>query len=78
MTRLTNGSAKKVENLEHSVALHLVHYNFVRRHMSLKTTPAVAAGVVQSEWTMDDLVEMMERKERTGQLYAGISGKCSN
>ncbi len=44
-TRLTNGFSKKVENNRAAVALHFAHYNFVRQHKSLRTTPAMAAGV---------------------------------
>ncbi len=40
-TRLTNAFSKKVENLEHSVALHFMHYNFCRIHGSLRVTPAM-------------------------------------
>lgn len=40
-TRLTNAFSKKVENLEHAVALHFMHYNYRRSHSSLKgLTPA--------------------------------------
>jgi hypothetical protein len=35
-TRLTNEFSKKIENLEHSVALHFMHYNFGRIHKSLR------------------------------------------
>lgn len=44
-TRLTNAFSKKVENLEAAVALHFMYYNFCRVHNTLKTTPAIAAGV---------------------------------
>ena len=41
MTRLTNAFSKKVEYLEHAVALHFMHYNFCRVHQSLRVTPAI-------------------------------------
>lgn len=44
-TRLTNGYSKKIENRAHAVALHYFHFNFIRKHQTLKTTPAVAAGI---------------------------------
>ncbi len=51
-TRLTNGFSKKVENLRAAVALHFCHYNFIRRHATIKTTPALAAGVTDHRWTL--------------------------
>jgi IS1 family transposase len=62
-TRLTNGFSKKCENLEHGMALHLLHYNYVRRHMTLKTTPAVAAGIADRPWTMTDLLGVLGEVE---------------
>lgn len=56
-TRLTNGFSKKLENLKAAVALHFAHYNFVRIHRSLKVTPAMAAGVTSSLWSVGDLLE---------------------
>jgi hypothetical protein len=44
-TRLTNGFTKKVENLEHMVALHFMRYNFGDIHKSLHITPAMEAGI---------------------------------
>lgn len=60
-TRLTNAFSKKVQNLEHAVALYFMHYNFIRVHQTLGTTPAMAAGMANQKWTMEDLLAMMER-----------------
>ena len=57
LTRLTYPFSKKLENFEAAVALHFAYYNFVRIHGSLKMTPAMAAGVERSFWTVGDLVE---------------------
>jgi hypothetical protein len=52
-TRLTNnGFRKKIENLGHAVALHSMHYNFVRRHQTLRVTPAMAADVTKRIWSV--------------------------
>lgn len=56
-TRLTNAFSKKRENLEAAVNLHFAHYNFVRLHKSLRTTPAMAAGVSDNLWSIEKLVE---------------------
>jgi IS1 family transposase len=64
LTRLTNAFSKKVENLRHALAVHFVHFNFVRVHMTLKTTPAVAAGIAARPWTIEDMIELLETKRR--------------
>jgi IS1 family transposase len=56
-TRLTNGFSKKLENLKAAVALHFAHYNFVRVHSTIRTTPAMEAGVTGNLWTIRDLIE---------------------
>jgi IS1 family transposase len=58
LTRLTIAFSKKMENFEAAVSLHFAYYNFVKSHSSLKCTPAMAAGVEKSFWTVADLVEM--------------------
>ena len=58
-TRLTNGFSRKVENLEHMVALHFMHYNFVRIHKSLHTAPAMAAGVSKKLWEISDIAALI-------------------
>jgi hypothetical protein len=60
-TRLTSGFSKKVENLRAAVSLHFAHYNFVRQHKSLRITPAMAAGVSDRLWTLEELVEQTSR-----------------
>ena len=62
-TRLTNGFSKKVENLEHALALHYVHYNFARIHKTLRCTPAMQAGVSTRLWDARDIAALLERAE---------------
>jgi hypothetical protein len=57
LTRLTLAFSKKFENFEAAVGLHFAYYNFVKRHNTLRMTPAMAAGVVSSFWSVADLVE---------------------
>src|SRR6266849_3167591 len=62
-TRLTNAFSKKIENHAHAVALHMMYYNFVRIHKTLRTTPAMAAGVTKRLWEMTDVVDVLEAFE---------------
>ena len=62
-TRLTNAHSKKLENMACAVALHFAYYNFVRPHMTLGTTPAVAAGVADHVWTLPELIGLLETIE---------------
>ena len=59
-TRLTNAFSKKAENHAHMVALHMMYYNFVRIHQTLRCTPAMAAGVTKKLWELTDLVKVLE------------------
>jgi IS1 family transposase len=58
-TRLTNAFSKKLENHEHAIALHFMHYNFCRIHQTLRITPAMAAGVSEKVWELSDIVNLM-------------------
>lgn len=62
-TRLTNGFSKKWRNHEHAIALHYFVYNFCRKHLTLGTTPAVAAGIVNRPWTIEMLVSALVARE---------------
>lgn len=58
-TRLTNGFSKKAEMLAYSVAIAFMYHNFVRVHQTLKTTPAIAAGIANRRWTVEDMVDLL-------------------
>jgi IS1 family transposase len=72
-TRLTNAFSKKLENRAHMVALYALWYNFVRIHKTLRTSPAMAAGLETRLWSMEDVVRLIEEREdlRTGALLVG-------
>ena len=57
LTRLTNAFSKKLENFEAAVALNFAYYNFCKRHITVKMTPAQAAGIEKNQWTVAELVE---------------------
>jgi hypothetical protein len=61
------GYSKDLEMHKLAVALHFGIYNFVRKHTTLGTTPAVAAGVELERWSLERVVEMtadyMRRKQ---------------
>jgi IS1 family transposase len=61
-TRLTNGFSKKVENHEHAIALHFMHYNFCRIHKTLRVTPAMEAGISDHVWEISEIVALIEKK----------------
>lgn len=58
--RMTNAASKTFEHLRAATAAYFFHYNFVRKHSSIKTTPAVAAGMAEKPWTLGEFAEWME------------------
>lgn len=62
-TRLTNAFSKKIQNLEYAVALHFMYYNFCRIHQTLRISPAMAAGVTDHLWEIEDIIRLLEEKE---------------
>ena len=58
-TRLTNAFSKKTENHACAIALHFMYYNFARVHQTLKTTPAIAAGVADHAWTIEEIIGIL-------------------
>jgi IS1 family transposase len=65
-TRLTNAFSKKADMLAYSIAITFAYHNFVRVHQTLKTTPAVAAGIVARKWRIEDLVELADVPQFAG------------
>jgi IS1 family transposase len=67
-TRLTNAFSKKMENHAYAVDIHFMHYNFCRPHMTLTkqhpqhypTTPAMAAGVTDHVWSLEEVCAMLD------------------
>ncbi|MDB5437700.1 MAG: transposase [Caulobacteraceae bacterium] len=59
-TRLTNAFSKKFENRIHALALYFMFYNFVRIHKTLRMTPAMAAGVADRLWSLEDIANRIE------------------
>jgi hypothetical protein len=55
---LTNAFSRKIENHEAAVALHYMNYNFARVHQTLRVTPAMAAGVSDHVWSLEEIVDL--------------------
>ena len=62
-TRLTNAFSKKVENHAAAVGLYFMWYNFGRVHQTLKTTPAVKAGIADHVWSVDEVIGLLQAVE---------------
>ncbi len=69
-TRLTNGFSKSVEHHIASIALHFMHYNFVRVHGSLRMSPAMKAGLTNHLWNLGDLVDLLDTRDLAGKFAA--------
>jgi len=76
-TRLTNAFSKKLENHIHALALYFVHYNFCRIHKSLKVTPAMAAGISGTLWTLDDVIAKIDEMNPTPKARGPYKKKLS-
>lgn len=58
-TRLTNAFSKKIENHMAATAIYFMHYNFARIHKSLRVTPAMAAGVSDHVWELEEIIGLL-------------------
>jgi IS1 family transposase len=62
-TRLTNAHSKKIENHIASIAIHYMHYNFCRRHETLRVTPAMEADIADHIWSIEEMIALLDAKE---------------
>ncbi len=76
-TRLTNGFSKKLENHAYAVALHFMNYNFIRIHQTLRMTPAMAAGVADRVYDIEDIVKLIEVAEGPAQKRGPYKKKAA-
>jgi IS1 family transposase len=60
-TRLTNAFSKKLSHLKAACALHFAHYNFCRIHQTLRVTPAMAAGIADHIFSIEEIVDLLYR-----------------
>jgi hypothetical protein len=59
-TRLTNAFSKKLDNHIHALALYFAFYNFCRIHKTLRMSPAMAAGITDRLWSLEDIVAKID------------------
>jgi IS1 family transposase len=58
-TRLTNAFSKKADMLAYSIAIMFMYHNFVRIHQTLRSTPAMKAGVSDHKWSIEEMVDLL-------------------
>ena len=63
LTRLTNAFSKKLGTFEAAVALNFAYYNFVKTHLAIRMTPAMAAKVTGKLWELADIVAVIDQWE---------------
>lgn len=63
-TRLTNAFSKKIENHAAAFSLYMMFYNYARVHKTLRITPAMAAGISDHVWDIEEIVGLLEQQEK--------------
>jgi hypothetical protein len=69
-TRLSNGFSRKFQNHAAATALNYFAYNFIKIHRTLRMSPAMAAGVTDQLWSVEDLVALWEDEQRRAERAA--------
>ena len=69
-TRLSNGFSRKLRNHAAATALNYFAYNFIQIHRTIRMSPAMAAGVTNRLWSVQDLVTLWESYEKNEQPIA--------
>lgn len=60
--RSTNAFSKKFDNHVHALALGFAYYNFCRIHTAHRTSPAMAAGIADRLWSLEDIVDLIDER----------------
>jgi IS1 family transposase len=60
--RLTNAFSRKIDNHIHALSLYFVFYNFTKTHKAHRMSPAMAAGVADRLWSMEDVVALIDAR----------------
>lgn len=63
-TRLTNAFSKKIENHVYALSIYFMYYNFCRIHQTIRVTPAMAAGVSDHVWELEELIGLLNDTAR--------------
>ena len=58
-TRLMNAFGKKVKKHAAAIALCLMYHNFGRIHEPLGVTPAMAAGMANHVWSIEEIAGVL-------------------
>ena len=77
-TRLTNAFSKKIDNHIHMLSLYFVHYNFCRIHKSLKVTPAMEAGLTDTLYDIDFIIDLIDAREPKAKKRGSYKKRISN
>ena len=75
-TRLTDAFSKKAENHTYALALYFTFYNFVRQHKTLRCSPAMAAGLSTTLWSMEDVVKLIEARAEPAKLRGSYKARA--
>jgi hypothetical protein len=61
-----NGFSRKMENHAAAVSLNYFACNFIKIHRTLRVRPAMAAGVTDRLWSVEDLVALWKPTNNGG------------
>jgi len=76
-TRLTNAFSKRIDNHIHALSLYFVFYNFTHIRKTLRVTPAMAAGLSDKLWMMEDVVALIDARGEPPKKRGPCKGRAA-
>jgi hypothetical protein len=73
-----NAFSKKLDNHIHALALNFVFYNFTRIHKTLRMSPAMAAGITDRLWSLDDVIAKIDELAPAPKPRGNYGDRCNN